>query len=63
MDKRIEMNLKVWGITFDDLNSMSYEKIKNLKGMTKSLLFAVMNEITNIEVIREYMKDNKRSLI
>ena len=63
MDRRIEMNLKVWGITFDDLNSMSYEKIKELKGMNKTLLFAIMNEITNIEVIRAYMKENKRSLV
>ena len=63
MDKRLEMNLKVWGITFDDLNSMDYDKIKELKGMTRSLLFAIMNEITNLEVIREYMKDNKRGLV
>ena len=63
MDRRIEMNLKIWGITFDDLNSMSYEKIKELKGMNRTLLFAIMNSITNIEVIRSYMKDNKRSLV
>lgn len=63
MDRRIEMNLKVWGITFEELNEMSYEEIKGLKGMTKSLLFAVMNEITNLEAIRAYMKDNKRSLV
>ena len=63
MDRRIEMNLKIWGITFDDLNSMSYEEIKKLKGMNKTLLFAIMNEITNIETIRNYMKDNRRSLV
>lgn len=63
MDKRLEMNLKVWGITFDDLNSMNYEEIKELKGMNKTLLFAVMNSITNIETIREYLQDNKRSLV
>lgn len=63
MGKRIESNLKIWGITFEELNEMSYEEIKGLKGMTKSLLFAVMNEITNIETIRSYMKDNKRSLV
>ena len=63
MDRRIEMNLKIWGITFDDLNSMNYEEIKELKGMNKTLLFAIMNEITNIEVVRAYLKENKKSLV
>ena len=60
---RIEMNLKIWGISFDDLNSMNYEEIKELKGMNKTLLFAIMNSITNLNTIRSYMKDNKRSLV
>ena len=63
MDKRLEMNLKIWGISFEELNKMSYEEIKKLKGMNKTLLFAIMNEITNLETIRSYMKDNRRSLV
>ena len=63
MDKRLEMNLKIWGISFEKLNEMSYEEIKKLPTMNKSLLFAIMNEITNIETIRNYMKDNRRSLV
>ena len=63
MDRRIEMNLKIWGITFEELNSMSYEEIKKIPTMNRTLLFAIMNEITNIETIRNYMKDNRRSLV
>ena len=63
MDRRLEINLKTWGISFERLNEMSYEQIKELPTMNKSLLFAIMNSITNIEVIRSYMKDNKRSLV
>ena len=63
MDRRLEINLKTWGISFERLNEMSYEQIKELPTMNKSLLFAIMNSITNIEVIRSYMKDNRRSLI
>ena len=63
MDRRIQINLENWGITFEELNEMNYEKIKELKSMNKTLLFAVMNAITNIETIREYLQDNKRSLV
>ena len=63
MSKKLEINLKVWGMSFDELNTMSYEEIKKLAGMNKSLLFTIMNEITNIETVREYLQDNKRSLV
>ena len=63
MDRRLEMILKIWGISFEELNEMSYEEIKELKGMNKTLLFAIMNEITNLNTIRSYMKDNRRSLV
>ena len=46
----------------DEINTMSYEEIKKLAGMNHSLLFTIMSEITNIETIREYSQDNKRSL-
>ena len=62
MSKKLEINLKVWGMSFEELNEMSYEKIKKLAGMNSSLLFTIMSEITNIETIREYLQDNKRSL-
>ena len=63
MSKKLEINLKVWGMSFDELNAMSYEEIMKLAGMNKSLLFTIMNEITNIETVREYLQDNKRSLV
>ena len=63
MSKKLEINLKVWGMSFDELNAMSYEEIMKLAGMNKSLLFTIMSEITNIETIREYLQDNKRSLV
>ena len=63
MSKKLEINLKVWGMSFDELNTMSYEEIKKLAGMTRSLLFTIMNEITNIETVREYLQDNRRSLV
>ena len=62
MSKKLEINLKVWGMSFDELNTMSYEEIKKLAGMNNSLLFTIMSEITNIETVREYLQDNKRSL-
>ena len=61
MSKKLEINLKVWGMSFDELNTMSYEEITKLSGMNRSLLFTIMNEITNIETVREYLQDNKRS--
>ena len=63
MSKKLEINLKVWGMSFDELNAMSYEEIMKLAGMNKSLLFTIMSEITNIETVREYLQDNKRSLV
>ena len=64
MDKRLEMNLKIWGIKPEELNEMSYEDIKNLSGMTSRMLFLIMTEaINNVEIIREYMKDHKGRLI
>ena len=63
MSKKLEINLKVWGMSFDELNTMSYEEIMKLAGMNKSLLFTIMSEITNIETVREYLQDNKRSLV
>ena len=63
MSKKLEINLKVWGMSFDELNTMNYEEIKKLAGMNRSLLFTIMSEITNIETIREYLQDNKRSLV
>ena len=63
MSKKLEINLKVWGMSFDELNTMSYEEIKKLTGMNSSLLFTIMSEITNIETVREYLQDNKRSLV
>ena len=63
MSKKLEINLKVWGMSFDELNAMSYEEIMKLAGMNRSLLFTIMSEITNIETIREYLQDNKRSLV
>ena len=63
MDRRIQINLENWGITFEELNEMNYKKIKELKGMNKTLLFAVMNVITNIETMREYLQDNKKFLV
>ena len=63
MSKKLEINLKVWGMSFDELNTMSYEEIKKLAGMNRSLLFTIMSEITNIETVREYLQDNKRSLV
>ena len=63
MSKKLEINLKVWGMSFDELNTMSYEEITKLSGMNRSLLFTIMNEITNIETVREYLQDNKRSLV
>ena len=63
MSEKLEINLKVWGMSFDELNTMSYEEIKKLAGMNSSLLFTIMNEITNIETVREYLQDNKRSLV
>ena len=30
MSKKLEINLKVWGMSFDELNTMSYEDIKKL---------------------------------
>ena len=63
MSKKLEINLKVWGMSFDELNTMSYEEITKLPGMNRSLLFTIMSEITNIETIRSYMQDNKRSLV
>ena len=63
MSKKLEINLKVWGMSFDELNIMSYKEITKLPGMNRSLLFTIMSEITNIETIRSYMQDNKRSLV
>lgn len=63
MSKKLEINLKVWGMSFDELNTMSYEDIKKLAGMNSSLLFTVMSEIANIETVRKYLQDNKRSLV
>ena len=63
MSKKLEINLKVWGMSFDELNAMSYEEIMKLAGMNRSLLFTIMSEITNIETVREYLQDNKRSLV
>ena len=63
MSKKLEINLKVWGMSFDELNKMNCEEIKKLAGMNRSLLFTIMSEITNIETIREYLQDNKRSLV
>ena len=63
MSKQLEINLKLWGMSFDELNTMSYEEITKLSGMNRSLLFTIMNEITNIETVREYLQDNKRSLV
>ena len=63
MSKKLEINLKVWRMSFDELNTMSYEEITKLSGMNRSLLFTIMNEITNIETVREYLQDNKRSLV
>ena len=64
MDKRLEMNLKVWEIKLEELNEMAYEDIKNLSGMTSRLLFLIMTEaINNVDIIREYMMDHKGRLI
>lgn len=64
MDKRLEMNLKVWGIKLEELNEMAYEDIKELSGMTSRMLFLIMTEaINNVEIIREYMMDHKGRLI
>ena len=63
MSKKLEINLKVWGMSFDELNAMSYEEIMKLAGMNRSLLFTIMSEITNIETVRDYLQDNKRSLV
>ena len=63
MSKKLEINLKVWGMSFDELNTMSYEEITKLSGMNRSLLFTIIKEITNIETVREYLQDNKRSLV
>ena len=63
MSKKLEINLKVWGMSFDELNTMSYEEITQLSGMNRTLLFTIINEITNIETVREYLQDNKRSLV
>ena len=63
MSKKLEINLKVLGMSFDELNTMSYEDIKKLAGMNSSLLFTIMSEITNIETVRSYMQDNKRNLV
>ena len=63
MSKKLEINLKVWGMSFEKLNEMSYEDIKKLAGMNRSLLFTIMSEITNIETIREYLQDNKKILV
>ena len=63
MSKKLEINLKVWGMRFEKLNEMSYEDIKKLAGMNRSLLFTIMSEITNIETIREYLQDNKKILV
>ena len=63
MSKKLEINLKVWGMSFDELNTMNYEEITKLPGMNRSLLFTIISEITNIETVREYLQDNKRSLV
>ena len=64
MSKKLEVNLKVWGIKLEELDEMTYEDIKELPGMTSRMLFLIMTEaIENVEIIREYMMDNRGRLI
>lgn len=61
MDKWLEINLKVWGKTYDELQHMSYGEI--IKMCNSSLaLYKIMSQITNVDTLKDYIKDNKLNL-